>query len=737
MKKFIKNRALKLIASSTALTLALSSVPFNIFASSTPDTVITIYHTNDMHGNVKDLANVKTLKDATKNSILVDAGDCTQGSSLATYTKGEAIVDIMNATSYDAIVLGNHEFDFGSEKAIENMKKATFSPLAANVINNKGETVLNGINSGNGANIIEEVGGKRIGIFGLTTEETAYKTNPNNLNGIEFKSVIETAKKQVEILKKENVDAIVAVTHIGNDASSNPTSIDLAKEVPELDLIIDGHSHTIIQEKIGNVTVVQTGTGLKNLGKVTLNFKGNDLTIGYELLPIENVVSENIADKTVSSIYNKHSEVVSETLKEVIGKTSTELYAYAEDGTRLVRIEETPMGDLIADAMIFGAKKLLQTTQYKDLPIVALENGGGVRASISKGDITLEDVFNVLPFGNIISVKVITPDKLYNTLENGVCKMTIDENGKIGGLDGRFPQISGMRIEIDITKTPFNPEKPEDGTGERVVAIYLVDENGKETLLDRKDTKTEIAFASNDFIIAGGDGYTSVSNLKHIAEGEVLDSVLADYIKFLTEKGNGSFEYKMPGNRTKVINTINNTEYKPLDIKKFASLEKDTELNSYSDINTKSTHWATDAIYYLKALNIFENDKNFYPNKTVTYGEFSQMLQKLLGLESSNLEEYGILKDMEKPDNNKSLKREEVAYMLANIIKLYNIDTKDFTMNKELNETPSSYALENIQLAIQKGIIKGDNKSNFKFQQEITKAELAVMLYNLLSLYFE
>ncbi|MDE6357339.1 MAG: bifunctional metallophosphatase/5'-nucleotidase, partial [Eubacteriales bacterium] len=394
MKKFIKSRISKLVASSTALTLALSSVPFNVFASNTADTVITIYHTNDMHGNVKDLANVKTLKDATKNSILVDAGDCTQGSALATYTKGEAIIEIMNATSYDAIALGNHEFDFGSQKAIDNMKKAKFSPLAANVMNNKGELILNGINNGNGANVIKEIDGKKIGIFGLTTEETAYKTNPKNLNGVEFKSVIETAKKQVEILKKQNVDAIVAVTHLGNDASSNPTSIDLAKEVPELDLIIDGHSHTIIQEKVGDVTVVQTGTGLKNLGKVELNFKGNDLSINYELLNMEEVVKENKANETVSSVYNKYDNTVSETLKEVIGKTTTELYAYAEDGTRIVRIEETPMGDLIADAMVFGAKKLLETTEYKNLPIVALENGGGVRSSISAGDITLEDVFN-------------------------------------------------------------------------------------------------------------------------------------------------------------------------------------------------------------------------------------------------------------------------------------------------------------------------------------------------------
>ncbi|MDE6357248.1 MAG: S-layer homology domain-containing protein, partial [Eubacteriales bacterium] len=343
--------------------------------------------------------------------------------------------------------------------------------------------------------------------------------------------------------------------------------------------------------------------------------------------------------------------------------------------------------------------------------------------------------FNVLPFGNIISVKVITPDKLYNALENGVCKMTIDANGNISGLDGRFPQISGMRIEIDVTKTPFNPEKPEDGTGERVVAIYLVDENGKETLLDRKDTKTEIAFVSNDFVIAGGDGYTALSNLKHIAEGEVLDSILAEYIKLLTEQGNGSFEYKMPGNRTKVINT--SVEYKTLDIDKFAYLQENVEVDYYLDVPQTPTHWAEDAIYYLKALNVFGNEENFYPNKTVTYAEFAQMLQKLLGLDSNNLEEYGILNGINKPAENKALTREEVAYMIANIIKLYGIETNDFSNAKDIKEPISEYALNNINFAIQKGILKGDDKGNFNFQKEVKRAELAVMLNNLVSLYFE
>ena len=262
MKRFVNKKSIKSLSIALSLTMAISSFQIvNVFAAETEDSIV-IYHTNDMHGAVENLANIKTLKDNTKNSLLLDAGDCTQGSAIATYTKGEGIIDIMNATGYDAITLGNHEFDFGSQKAIENMKKAKFTPLAANVVDANGDLLLKGIN-GNGANIIEEVNGKKIGIFGLTTEETYYKTNPKNLNGTEFKNIIETAKEQVKLLKAQNVDAIITITHIGNDKSSSPTSIDLAKEVPEIDLIIDGHSHTIIQEKIGDTTIVQTGSSLR------------------------------------------------------------------------------------------------------------------------------------------------------------------------------------------------------------------------------------------------------------------------------------------------------------------------------------------------------------------------------------------------------------------------------------------------------------------------------------------
>ena len=160
MKRFVNKKSIKSFSLALSLTLCVSSYPYtNVFGASKDD--IVIYHTNDMHGNVENLASVKTLKDNTENALLIDAGDATQGSSLATYTKGQAIIDIMNTTGYDVATLGNHEFDFGSEKAVENMKRAKFTPISANVVDTNGNLLLNGIN-GNGANVIEEVNGKKL-----------------------------------------------------------------------------------------------------------------------------------------------------------------------------------------------------------------------------------------------------------------------------------------------------------------------------------------------------------------------------------------------------------------------------------------------------------------------------------------------------------------------------------------------------------------------------------------------
>lgn len=518
------------------------------------ETEINILHTNDIHADVENLSYISQYKLETKNAIWLDAGDATQGQPIATYTKGKAVVEMLNAAELDVATLGNHEFDYGTEQLLQNVKDAKYSLVAANVRKEDGKPLLKrGLK--NGQYKIFRKNGFKIGVFGITTTETAYKTNPNNVKGIVFENEVERAQKVIDKLKKKNCDLIVCLAHVGNDIASKPTSLQMGEQLVGCDLIIDGHSHTEIQQTLSNGTiVVQTGTQLSKLGVVNVKFNDEGKVITPKLLTEEEYQLYG-KDVRVIRVHNKYKEQLEPILNTVVGKTATDLVAneLLEDGSsvRVCRQRETSMGDLVADSMVWYAKDALESTESKDLPVVAFANGGGVRANIAAGDITIGDVYNVLPFGNTLSVKVVTPDTIYKALEFAISGLALDENGKVTGLVGSYPQIAGMRFEMDLTKAAYV-----EGTtaGERITAVYLQNEDGTETKIERTDANTQIAFVSNDFLIAGGDGFTMLTNLKHILEGNVLDEILADYISKLTEEAGGCFTYEMPGNRSVEIN---------------------------------------------------------------------------------------------------------------------------------------------------------------------------------------
>lgn len=518
---------------------------------------VTIYHTNDIHGKVNSsykedgtlsqigMDVLKSVKANTPNSLLIDAGDATQGVALATYSKGADIIKLMNAAGYDGMTLGNHEFDYGKDAMLSNAKLTNFPVVAANVMNN-GQTLLKGVNrtktqnSGdlydeNGGWFIKAVAGKKIGFFGISTVETAYKTNPNNLNGTTFVDEISTAKAQVAALQAQRADAIIGIMHVGIDASSKPTSHEIAQQVPGIDAIIDGHSHSTESTKVGGTVIEQTGTGASNLGKMVLSFDstGNVTVTASNLSPAE-VGKQFKADAAVTKLYNSMSEALAPTLEQEVGFTETSLYGGTYNGKNVCRVGETNLGSLVADAMIYGGKELVAgKAQYQNVPVVSLENGGGVRVTVPAGKITVGDVINVLPFGNSLSVKEITPEKLYAALENGVKNEVKDG---VVSVRGAFPQVGGMRFAFDIA----------NAVGSRVTEIALIDADGKDVKkLDRTDKTTKILLVSNDFEVAGGDGYTMLADLPYVAEGSALDIVTANYMRLLTEQGDGSFRYEL------------------------------------------------------------------------------------------------------------------------------------------------------------------------------------------------
>lgn len=475
-------------------------------------TRLTIIHTNDTHARVREgdgmgfariSAIVREIKKENPNVLLLDAGDTFHGQAIASLNKGESIVRIMNEIGYDAMAPGNHDFNYGYDRLLELGGLTNFPILAANVEKEDGSLLLD-------IYLIKEIAGLRVGIFGLATPDTTYKTHPDNVKGLVFTSPVEAARRTVEILK-DKTDLIIAVSHLGIDPSSTVTSIELAESVKGIDLIIDGHSHTVLEQglTVSDTLIVSTGEYGKNLGVVDLYLKNGKLA-GIEAgLITKELAAETAEDEAVVSVIESIETEQTELLGQVIGET-----AVALDGARKnVRTGETNLGNLIADAMMYvtGAD-------------CAFVNGGGIRASIDAGDITKGDIISVLPFGNYIVTKRMTGADIKAALEQG--SRAYPEPA------GSFPHVSGLKYVIDIGRQ----------AGDRIVNISL----GEEPL----DLSREYVVATNDFMAAGGDGYTVFADNATVNEYSSLDEAV---IAFVESKGtvNPSVEGRIAVQETK------------------------------------------------------------------------------------------------------------------------------------------------------------------------------------------
>lgn len=489
---------------------------------------VIIYHTNDTHGylngdgeEIVGIALAAGLKESTPNSILVDAGDATQGLPLASLTKGADVIELMNLAGYDLMTPGNHEFDFGTETFLSNAQKADFPVLAANIYRNGSPLLKDVQEDSSGCHAVLEQNGVRIGFFGLTTADTASSTNPAGIKDLEFRDEIETAKTESNHLEEEGADVIVAMCHMGNmDASC--TSADLADAMTgeyqdKIDIIIDGHSHTVENEETNGILIVQTGSGMAGIGKLTLEVRGDEVSASEELLgPAD--LADIVPDAAVAERLKQIESSQSDLLGETVGTTETTLWAGQVGVVALTRLVETNYGNFTADAFRSAAETYLQTLGTDtDLPVIAVENGGGIRAMSPNGDITMGDLISAFPFSNTIYLKKVTPAILYEVME--VSGTALDGQDKETGMllqqtnSGGFLQISGFT-------TVFNPDGEE---GQKVVSITL---DGQTEPLDREDTTTEIMMASNNYIMSGGNDYTMLADLPKYGEaGGELETV--------------------------------------------------------------------------------------------------------------------------------------------------------------------------------------------------------------------
>ncbi len=567
MKKLFKKNLILRIA--LTVLLAVNSIQFSVLASGTQvPTQITIFHTNDMHGHLLDAFNsakppvltqigsdyTAAMKKNVPNSLLIDAGDATQGVPFATVSKGADIIKLMNAAGYDGMVLGNHEFDYGKAQAVANAKLASFPVVSANTMDNS-KPFLDGVNGNNGQDFIKTVNGVKVGFFGITTEETVYKTSPSSLSGITFEDPIKISKSEVSKLKSEGASVIVGVMHMGNDSSSSPISEDIAKSVDGINVIIDGHSHTVENKLVNNTLIAQTGCYNTSVGRVDVSVTNDGKVSASESLISPTTAAANYTpDQSTADLSKQIADSQKPIFAKIVGRTNTSFWSGTVNGQSISRLGETNLGDLVADAMVDGAKSQISGTEYDSLPVVALENGGGVRDSIPAGNINQGQVTTVLPFGNILSLKEVTPSLLYQVLENGVSKITVKDTstGIISGADGRFPQISGMRFE-------YNPESP---ALNRISKIVLLNADGSDKLvLDKNDASTKIVLVSNDYEVGGGDGYTMLGSLKNIGEGNALDVVASQYITRLTAQKGGAFSYPAYQGRAKISSNFTYNPY--------------------------------------------------------------------------------------------------------------------------------------------------------------------------------
>ncbi|MDR1364700.1 MAG: bifunctional metallophosphatase/5'-nucleotidase [Oscillospiraceae bacterium] len=538
---------------------------FNSCFSVESQTKIVIYHTNDIHGQIESiwssgiLKNIgfdilKNIKGSTPNSILVDAGDISQGSIFDKLKNDNPIVEMMNLVGYDLMVPGNHDFDLGKDKFKKMNEKANFPIISANIKLMNSKDFLY-------SNFIKEVAGKKIAFFGITTSETKKTTIPENTDGLIFLDEIEVSKKQFENLKKQNVDAIIAITHLGNDPSTNHKSREIAQKLPGLTAIIDGHSHSNIVEKVNGVTIAQTGCSSKNLGKIELIFENNKLAkIESIIIPASEIGKTFISDNKIVRKYRQFYEKISDFAEKVIGKTDNIIFGGTYENQNVSRMFECPMGDLICDAMLFNGKnKLKLQEEFKDIPVIAFENGGAIRGTINFGYIKMSDIISVLPQNNKITAQIITPKILYEVFERGVGKMTIssDLNESFNGVFGGFPHISGAKINFDISNSAYNYIN--NSGGSRVKSVYITDSNEKEiNILDRKDDKTKLILLCNDYTI---HEFPSISQKEIIKKGDFLSDILAEYIQHLTFENGGSFSYPITKNRVNLINKFKNDNF--------------------------------------------------------------------------------------------------------------------------------------------------------------------------------
>ena len=496
---------------------------------------VLILFTSDVHCGVGQnfgYVGLKAIKDAAeasgKHVLLVDDGDSIQGEPLGTMTRGETNIKLMNAVGYDVAIPGNHEFDYGMDRFLELAEMAEFPYISCN-FNKDGQLVFDPY-------IIKEAGEMKIAFVGVTTPQTLTSSTPryfqdengNYVYGFmqddSGEALYDAVQKAVDDARAAGAQYVIAMCHLGNEEECRPwTYDDVISHTSGIDVLLDGHSHdydkVTMKNKDGEDVIRQAcGTKLAAIGYVTIAAEDGAVDTGLynynnsvsapELFGLENSMTAEVENAT-GELNAKLAEVVAHTDFDLLINDPT---AVDDNGKpiRIVRRSETNLGDLCADAYIdqSGAD-------------IAFVNGGGIRITIGAGDITMNDILKVHPYGNMLTVIEVTGQQVLDALEWG--------SRAVPGESGGFLQVSGLSYEIHTyIDSPCTADEHGLFTGiqgERRVKNVMV---GGEPL----DPNKVYTLASHDYMLLNhGDGYTMFDGCKVLQESVKLDNqVLIDYI---------------------------------------------------------------------------------------------------------------------------------------------------------------------------------------------------------------
>ena len=535
MRKFLS----VLLAMAMVLSLTVTGLAADTAADAKAEMAgkTVILHTNDVHGAVEGYAYIAQLKADYEAKgaevILVDAGDFSQGTTYVSTTKGADAVTMMNAAGYDVVTLGNHEFDYGYAQLKENMSKAKFKVVCADVFNEDGTPIFD-------ANYTcTTKSGVKIGFFGMETPETQTKANPALIKGLTFATddaFTKAAADQVAALK--DADVVICLAHLGVDAESAPyRSTDLYAAVKGIDFIIDGHSHTVMTKGEKGEPIQSTGTAFKNIGVIVIDNASKKI----ESNSLFEIKEDTAKDAAVSAAAKTIVDRVNAEYGVVFAKSEVTLNgAKAPNGNR---DSETNNGDLITDAMIWKVMQNKEGLTVDADHVVAITNGGGIRAAIKPGDVTKKDINTVLPFGNTVAVIYVTGAELLEALEASTYSLPV----------GGFPQVAGINFTLHTGKAYDKNDATYPGStyyGPKSINRVVIDSiNGKEFKAD--DT---YAVVTNNFVAGGGDTYYAfAASTAQFDTGIPLDEAVMEYVS-KELKGVIGKQYAAPQGRITIYN---------------------------------------------------------------------------------------------------------------------------------------------------------------------------------------